>query len=104
MSAKQAEIQLLQIFENNIAIARGVHIPEAVMSFNDSNKSAISYPDTGIFVLFKGSHAASTEDKYKPYIGIGQKTNREIIFQSRNAAAQFVLGDKGRTNDWKPLD
>lgn len=103
MVAKQAEIQILQISKNDIAIAKGVHIPEAVMSFDDSNKSVISYPDTGIFVLFKGSRVSSTADKYKPYIGTDCKTTREIVFQSKNAAAQFVLGDQGRTNDWKLL-
>ncbi len=99
--AEQAKIKVLQITENNDTIARGIYLPEAVTSFCDNNISTISYPDTGVFVLFQGSHASSTADKYKPYINTNQKTNREIIFQSLNAAAQFVLGDKGHTNDWK---
>lgn len=95
------EMQILQITENNTVVAKGIHIPEAVMSFDDDDKSIISYQDTGIFILSKGSCAASTEDKYKPYIGADRKTNIKIVFQSLNAAAKFVLGDKGRTNAWK---
>lgn len=99
--AKQAELQILQITENGIVIAKGICIPEAVTSFCDNNTSTISYPDTGVFILFKGSYASSLEDKYKPYIDSSRKTNREIVFQSKNAAAQFVLGSKSRSNYWK---
>lgn len=99
--AKQAKLQILQITENDIVIAKGICIPEAVTSFCDNNTSTISYPDTGVFILFKDSYASSLEEKYKPYIDSNKKTNREIIFQSKNAAAQFVLGKTGRTNDWK---
>lgn len=99
--AKQAKLQILQITENGIVIAKGICIPEAVTSFCDNNTSTISYPDTGVFILFKDSYASSLEEKYKPYIDSNKKTNREIIFQSKNAAAQFVLGKTGRTNDWK---
>lgn len=99
--AKQIGMQTLQITENDVVIARGIYIPNAVTSFCDDATSTISYPDTGVFVLFKGGFASATEDKYRPYIDENRKTNREIVFQSRNAAAQFVLGDKGSTDYWK---
>lgn len=99
--AKQVGMGILQITENGIVIAEGICIPEAVTSFCDNNTSTISYPDTGVFILFKGSYASSLEDKYKLYIDSNRKTNREIVFQSKNAAAQFVLGSKGRANHWK---
>lgn len=99
--AQQIGIEILQITENGIVIAKGICIPEAVTSFDDNNTSVISYPDTGVFILFKDSYASSLEEKYKPYIDSNRKTNREIVFQSKNAAAQFVLGETGRTNNWK---
>mgnify|MGYP001069569773 CR=1 FL=1 len=99
--AQQVGMGILQITENGIVFAKGICIPEAVTSFCDSNTSTISYPDTGVFILFKGSYASSLEDKYKPYIDSNRKTNREIVFQSKNAAAQFVLGSKSRSNYWK---
>lgn len=101
MMAKQAKTEILQIFDNGIVKAKGIFIPDAVTYFHDDDISAISYPDTGVFVLFKNSCVSSVEDKYKPYIEANGKTNREIIFQSRNAAAQFVLGSKGKANYWK---
>lgn len=99
--AEQISLPVLKITENGAVIAKGIYISDVVTSFNDYKTSAISYPDTGIFVLFKGSYADSLEDKYKPYIDMERKTNREIVFQSRNAAAQFVLGSNGSTNCWK---
>ena len=99
--AQQVGIEILQITENGIVIAKGICIPEAVTSFCDNNTSTISYPDTGVFILFKDSYASSLEEKYKPYIDSNKKTNREIIFQSKNAAAQFVLGSKSKSNYWK---
>lgn len=99
--AKQIGIPILQINGNNLVSAKGIWIPEAVTSFCDNNTSTISYPDTGIFILFANSYASSLEDKYKPHINSDRKTNREIAFQSKNAAAQFVLGNKGRANYWK---
>lgn len=95
------EKDILKITRENTIIARGIYLPEAVTSFRDDDTSVISYPDTGVFILLKDSHAFSRESKYAPYINSDQKTTREIIFQSRNAAAQFVLGQTGRTNDWK---
>lgn len=99
--AQQTGTQILQITKDDFVIAKGVYIPEAVACFCDNNISVIGYPDTGVFILFKGSYASSLEDKYKPYIDSNKKTNREIIFQSKNAAAQFVLGSEGNTNYWK---
>lgn len=101
--AKQSEIEILQIIRDGTAIAKGIHIPKAVTSLDDNGKSAISYSDTGVFILFCGSNAFSPEEKYKSYIDKSGKTTREIIFQSRNAAAQFVLGKQGRTNCWEKL-
>lgn len=82
--------------------AKGICIPEAIAMLDDAGISAKGYPDTGVFVLFKGS-SASPEAKKKcaQYIDKNEKTTRELVFQSRNAAAQFVLGEKGRTNDWE---
>lgn len=102
--AKQLNLQFLRIIENGIEIAKGLYISDAVTSFCDNDISTISYPDTGIMILFKDSYASSLEDKYKPYIDSNRKTNREIVFQSRNAAAQFVLGDRGGTSHWKRVE
>lgn len=101
MCREQMNFRVLYIFKDDNIIATGVDIPEALISFDDNGTSVISYPDTGIFVLFRGSYASSTENKYKPYIGNDRKTTKEIVFQSKNAAAQFVLGKKGRTNYWR---
>lgn len=98
--AKQNKIEILQIKENNIE-AKGIYIPEAIISFNDDKKAIIGYPDTGVFMLFKGSYTSSTENRYKMYINEDHRTTRDIIFQSKNAAAQFVLGNNGRSNYWK---
>ena len=90
----------LKIEKDNIS-AEGIYIPDAIFSFDDDKKSILSYPDMGIFVLLPESHAdPSAKGKYLPYIKDG-KTTRAIIFQSRNAAARFVLGDKGNTNSWQ---
>ena len=82
--------------------AKGIYIPEAIAMLDDAGISAKGYPDTGVFVLFKGS-SASPEAKKKcaQYIDKNEKTTREFVFQSRNAAAQFVLGEKCRTNAWE---
>ena len=90
----------LQIIEDGTVIARGIWVNQALTAFCDGQTSTISYSDTGVFVLFKGSQAFSAEDKYRKYID-NHITTREIVFQSRQAAAQFVLGSKGRTNYWK---
>lgn len=104
MNFEEAATQLGKILsiDKEGVIARGIHISEVITTINDAQISAKSYPDTGIFVLFKGSDVSpAVKEKYKQYIDVDGKTTKEIVFQSRNAAAQFVLGDKGRTNDWK---
>lgn len=99
--AEQMKIPRLEIIRGEKK-AMGAHIPTGVFSYKDSKTSIMSYVDTGVFVLFRGSYAGSSvEKKYKQYIDKDQKTICEIIFQSRNAAAQFVLGKTGRTDSWK---
>lgn len=102
--AQQVGIPVLQITKDRIVLAKGIHIPETIASLCDDNTSTISYPDTGIFILFKGSHVFSAADRYEQYTDENHRTNREIVFQSRNAAAQFVLGETGRTNNWQQQD
>ena len=92
---------VLQIRKGDEVIARGIHILDSVLACCDGEMSSISYPDTGVFVLLNGSESFAVEKKYEHYIDEDGKTTRDIIFQSRNAAAQFVLGDTGRTNNWK---
>lgn len=99
----KADMRVLEIKESH-AEARGIYTPEALFSYDDDGQSVISYPDTGVFVLLRGSHAECTADKYKDYINHEKKTTREIVFQSRNAAAQFVLGEQGRTDSWKEIN
>ena len=102
MMAKKAGLDILTITKNDNVIARGIFISEAVLSFDDNGKSGISYPDTGVFVLFSGSAVSSPKDKYEQYVDKEKgTTKKEIVFQSRNAAAQFVLGEEGRTNHWE---
>ena len=99
--AIQTEMKILSIDKDGVS-ANGIHIPEAIATFDDAKISAKGYPDSGVFVLFKGSDVfLPVKEKYKQYIDTDGKTTVEIVFQSRNAAAQFVLGEKGRTNDWK---
>ena len=90
----------LHILRNDEIIARGVHFDKMVLTAEDGEISAISSKDTGVFVLFKGSHSVTTDKKYTKYVENGI-TTRELAFQSKNAAAQFVLGISGRTNHWK---
>lgn len=97
---KDISYQKLSIKEGSL-LAEGIFIPNVLFSFDDDKKSILNYPDTGIFALLSGSHAhPSVNKKYLPYIK-DSKTTRTIIFQSRNAAAQFVLGPIGRSNHWK---
>lgn len=98
--ATSLKIPILNIEKNGRIIARGIHIAEAISIFKDNGILTVSYPDTGVFILFKDSHIASTNEKIKQYLN-GFNTTREIVFQSRDAAAKFVLGESGRTNDWK---
>ena len=104
--AKQSKAEILQITnEKSQIIARGIWMQDAMAVLQDNSICWSSYPDTGVFVLFQGSQAALPEaGKYAACISTDQKTTREIVFQSRNAAAQFVLGNIGRTNHWEPAD
>ena len=96
----ELEVQRLKIEKGRIT-AEGIYIPNALFSFDDDKKSILSYSDMGIFVLLPGSYAGpSVKGKYLPYIS-NRKTTRTILFQSRNAAAQFVLGENGRTDSWQ---
>jgi hypothetical protein len=97
--ARKTGIEILEISDKNIK-AKGMHMSKAIVSFDVNKTFIISYPDTGVFILFKGSDTLSTGDKYNSCIENG-KTTREIVFQSRNAAAIFVLGKTGNTHSWK---
>ena len=94
----ESEIEYMDFSNGNSAF--GIYIENAVFVFHDAQMCVKSYPDTGVFLLLKGSYTASSDNKYQEYILEG-KTIKNIIFQSRNAAAQFVLGDTGQTNSWK---
>ena len=96
---KKAEV--LQIERDGEVIAKGIYIPEAMTAFHDSGAEAVSYKDTGVFILFAKSRAFPAEGKCAKFVDADGRTVRDIIFQSRNAAAQFVLGDAGSTNCWK---
>lgn len=80
--------------------AQGLYVKNGVFFYEDNGHSIRSYSDTGVFVLFEGSQTVCTEEKFKNCIQNG-RTTKTIIFQSRNIAAQFVLGDSGSTNSWE---
>lgn len=82
--------------------AYGLYVENGIFFYDDAGKSIKSYLDTGVFILLAGSQTVCNEEKLKNCIQNG-RTTKTIIFQSRNAAAQFVLGNAGRTNDWKQL-
>ena len=75
--------------------ASGIYFPNAVLTFRDGDSSVISYSDTGVFILFRGSDINSKN------IISESRTIKDVVFQSRNMAAKAVLGDKGCTNSWK---
>lgn len=99
--ARRTGYTVLQIERNEKILAQGAHFPNAVAAAKDDSVSTITYPDTGVFVLFIGSHSTSEDRKYAQCLDAAQRTIKEIVFQSRNAAAQFVLGATGKTDDWK---
>lgn len=100
-SERKAAVNVLQIEKDGEVIAKGIYIEKAVTAFHDSGAEAVSYKDTGVFILFAKSRAFSAEGKCAKFVDADGGTVRDIIFQSRNAAAQFVLGDAGSTNCWK---
>ena len=50
--AIQTEMKILSIDKDGVS-ANGIHIPEAIATFDDAKISAKGYPDSGVFVLFK---------------------------------------------------
>ncbi len=80
--------------------AHGLYVKNGVFIYEDNGCSIKSYLDTGIFMLFEGSQTVCTDEKFKNFI-INGRTTKNIIFQSRNAAAQFVLGNYGNTGSWE---
>ena len=100
-SERKAAVNVLQIEKDGEVIAKGIYIQEAMTAFHDSGAEAVSYKDTGVFILFAKSRAFSAEGKCAKFVDADGRTVRDIIFQSRNAAAQFLLGDAGSTNCWK---
>lgn len=93
-------MQVLCIVQSGEIIAKGIYLPETVFSFSDNGEFTTSYSDMGIFILLKGSKVFAKCNNFCKYI-FNNETNKTLIFQSRNAAAKFVLGEKGHTNDWK---
>ena len=81
--------------------AYGLYIQNIIFTFKENNgKPTNSYSDMGVFLLFEGSQTMSTDNEYAKFIKDG-RTTANIIFQSRNAAAKFVAGEKYYTNFWK---
>lgn len=98
--AEILNLTVLHIERGGNTLAKGLFVPEAIATFDDNGVSAVTYPDTGVFILFKGSHSESNAFKYRQYLTDDNETTTELVFQSRNAAAVFVLGTSGRSNDW----
>ena len=80
--------------------ANGLYVKNGVFVYEDNGRLIKSYPDTGVFVLFEGSQTVCTDEKFNDCIQNG-RTTKTIVFQSRRAAARFVLGETGKTNDWE---
>ena len=99
--AEALGLTVLHIERGGQVLAKGLFMPEAIATFDDNGISATTYPDTGVFIVFKGSHANIGNSKLDQYLTEDNTTKVELVFQSRNAAAVFVLGNSGRTNDWK---
>lgn len=93
-------MKVLCIIQNGEIIAKGIYLPETVFSLSDNGKQTASYSDMGVFILLKGSKVFANDYNFSEFIS-NKETNKTLIFQSRNAAAKFVLGQKGHTNDWK---
>ncbi len=71
-----------------------------ICTFKDSGNTTNSYSDMGVFLLFEGSQTMSTDNEYAKFIKDG-RTTANIIFQSRNAAAEFVTNNTRGTDFWK---
>lgn len=94
------ENEYLKISEDGTE-ASGIYFPNAVLTFRDGDSSVISYSDTGVFILFRGSDINSKNIISEKYLDENSRTIKDVVFQSRNMAAKAVLGDKGCTNSWK---
>lgn len=95
-----AIMHVLCIVRNNEIIAKGIYLPATVFLMQDSGGLTKSYSDMGVFVLLKGSKVISENNNFCEFI-CENKTKKNLIFQSRNSAAKFILGENGHTNDWK---
>lgn len=93
-------MQILCIVQDGEILAKGVYLPEAIISLIDNGKYTKSYSDMGVFILLKGSKVIANVSALSDFI-CNNVTSKDLIFQSRNSAAKFVLGEKGHTNDWK---
>ncbi|MBO4693360.1 MAG: hypothetical protein J5659_03080 [Clostridia bacterium] len=93
-------MQILCIVRNGEIIAKGIYLPKAVFLMQDNGGLTKSYSDMGVFILLKGSKVLASDNILSDYI-CDNVTSKDLIFQSRNLAAKFVLGDKGHTNVWK---
>ena len=98
--AESGGVEILVI--NGEVVARGIWVEDAVALLHDGAVNAKSYSDTGVFVLVRGSPARGAGAGAARYLDETGRTTREFILQSRNAAAQFVLGPSGATGSWKP--
>mgnify|MGYP001031898888 CR=1 FL=1 len=75
----ESEIEYMDFPDDNSAF--GIYIENAVFVFHDAQMCVKSYPDTGVFLLLKGSYTASSDNKYQEYILEG-KTIKNIIVMS----------------------
>lgn len=103
IEAEKTGEESVRLYIDGENAAEGIWFTSGVLSFDDDDRSVISYPDTGVFVLLKNSRCSCTDKKYARYIVDG-RTTKDLVFQSRAAAARFVLGKTGRTNHWKRRD
>lgn len=94
------ENEYLKISEDGTE-ASGIYFPNAVLTFRDGDSSVISYSDTGVFILLRGSDINSKNIIFEKYLDENSRTIKDVVFQSRNMAAKAVLGDKGCTNSWE---
>lgn len=99
-NGSQTERSVVFMQMKNGINAHGLYVENGVFVYEDNGRLIKSYPDTGVFVLFEGSQTVCTDEKFNDCIQNG-RTTKTIVFQSRRAAARFVLGDSGDTCSWK---
>ena len=56
----ESEIEYMDFSNGNSAF--GIYIENAVFVFHDAQMCVKSYPDTGVFLLLKGSYTASSDN------------------------------------------